>query len=152
MTATTILADLRDRGLSLRVEEGQLRVRPKALLTPADREGIRAVLPEILAALSPDDHLASPIVLPRSPVAEVWDQAEAIRLVGDADDLVAQRGVDGRLPVVVAAAATVASAYAIRDMETVRFAVAEFTVLVRQLAADQRQQRACKGQCRTWSP
>lgn len=42
MTATTILANLRDRGLSLRVEEGQLRVRPKALLTPADREGIGA--------------------------------------------------------------------------------------------------------------
>lgn len=66
--------------------------------------------------------------------AEPWDQRAALRLIVDADALVEQLGVDGQHPVIVSAAAMVTNAFATRDMETLRFAVAEFTVLVRGLA------------------
>jgi hypothetical protein len=52
----------------------------------------------------------------------------------DADALVEQLGIDGRLPAVQDAAAMVTSAHAMRDMETLRLAIAEFTVVVRRLA------------------
>lgn len=66
--------------------------------------------------------------------AEPCDQRVALRLIADADALLERLGVDGQHPAVASAAAMVTSAHATRDLETLRFAVAEFTVVVRRLA------------------
>jgi len=54
--------------------------------------------------------------------------------MADADALVERSGVDGRAPTIRDAAAVVFSAYLTRDMETLRYALAEFALVVRQLA------------------
>ena len=61
-----------------------------------------------------------------------------------ADALVERLGVNGSRPEVTAAAAMVVSAHATRDMETLRFAVAEFTAIVRRLAASARGCQECR--------
>jgi hypothetical protein len=66
---------------------------------------------------------------------DLWDGRIAIRLMHDADALVGRLGVDGRHPRVQGTAAVV-SASATRDMETLRFAVAEFAALFRALASE----------------
>jgi len=62
---------------------------------------------------------------------ERWDQRAAIRMVLEADALVARLDIDDQLPAIQNAAATVTSALATRDMETVRFAVVNFAAEVR---------------------
>jgi hypothetical protein len=56
--------------------------------------------------------------------------------MSDADSLVERLGIGGRHPAVRDAAAMVTSAHATRDMETLRFAVSEFTVVVRGVARE----------------
>jgi hypothetical protein len=133
VTPAALIRDLQARGFSLAVAGGALRVRPTSGLTPADRAAIRAHLPALLAELT----AATAIPGAASGVGPAWHPAEARRLMAEADGLVEQLGVDGRHPRITAAAALVASAYATRDLETVRFAVAEFTATVREVFAGQ---------------
>jgi hypothetical protein len=128
VTAATLIGDLRARGFSLVAANGELRVSPAAALTAADRVAIRSHLPGLLAAL------AARVAGRESPANRGCSRDEAIRLMFDADALVEQLGIDGRLPAVQDAAAVVTSAFATRDMETLRLAVAEFGVVVRTLA------------------
>ena len=72
-----------------------------------------------------------------------WNSEEASRLMSDADTLVERLGANGTNPEVRAVAALVASAYATRDVETLRFACAEFQAAVRRLSAG-------PGGCRVW--
>jgi len=115
MNPAALVVDLRSRGFTLLVADGSLRVSPASALTSSARVAIRADLPALITHRAP---------------GEVWDQGEAIRLMYDADTLVDQLEVDGTLPDVAAAASVVAGAFATLDIETVRFAVGEFTVLV----------------------
>src|SRR5262249_6429101 len=96
-------------------------------LTPADREALRAHLPALFAELAAGQG--------GTPTGPSWDGAEAVRLMARADGLVERLGIDGRHPDVAAAASMVVSAHATRDLETVRFAVGEFTRLVWAIAA-----------------
>jgi hypothetical protein len=66
---------------------------------------------------------------------EPWNKKAAIKLMHDADEVAGELNISGGHPDVMDAAAMVTSAYATRDLETLRFAIAEFLVLVRQLAA-----------------
>ena len=115
-----LITHLRARGFTLTIVAGSLRVRPASTLTQDDRDAIRGGLPALIAALT---------------VGEPWDGREAIRLMSDADALVEQLGMSGRHPAIQNAAAVVSSAYATRDLETVRFACSAFAVTVRELAA-----------------
>ena len=85
----------------------------------------------LLALLSSPDASARPL-----PPAgnESWDQREALRLMAEADALVERLGVDGLHPVVADAATVVGSAFAARDLATVRFACSQFAAMVRELA------------------
>jgi hypothetical protein len=121
-TPTALLADFARRGLTLRATAGRLSVSPASALTATDREAIRQRRDELLALLSR---------------AEPWDLPAALRLTHDADSLVGQLGVSGRHPAVADAAAAVVSALATHDMETLRFAVAEFAAVVGELARKQ---------------
>jgi hypothetical protein len=122
MTAPALLADFGRRGLALRASADRLCVSPASALTESDRGAIRQHRDELLALLSP---------------AEPWDAEAALRLAHDADSLVGQLGVSGRHPAVADAAAMVVSALATRDMETLRFAAAEFAAVVRELTRKQ---------------
>jgi len=121
LTAPALLADFTRRGFTFRPVAGRLSVSPATALTAGDREAIRERRDELLAVLSP---------------AEPWNLATAIRLMHDADTMVEQLGVSGRHPAVADLAAMVVSAFATRDMETVRFAVTEFTTLIGRLARE----------------
>jgi hypothetical protein len=112
ITPPALLATLSRRGFTVRAVGGFISVIPASELTADDREAIRQRRDELLAVLSP---------------AEPWNLDTAIRLMDEADALVEQLSVDGRHPA-IAAAAMVSSAFATRDRETVRFAVAEFAV------------------------
>ena len=129
MNSSTLIASLRKRGFRLTVDSGSLRVAPASALTADDREAIRIELPALVAALSP---------------GEPWDQRTALRLMEAADALVERLGVVGSRPEITTAATMVVNAYATRDVETLRFAVAEFTVIVRRLAASERGCQECK--------
>jgi hypothetical protein len=120
MTAPAILVDFARRGFTLRAVAGRLSVSPASALTSTDRDTIRRRRNELLSILAP---------------GEPWDQQAAIRLMLDADALVERLGVDGRHPAISDTAAAVASAYRMRDLETLRFAVAEFEATVRGVAA-----------------
>lgn len=126
MSASTLVAALRARGFSLRVDAGSLRVTPKSSLTPSDRIAIRAELPALIKDLSP---------------GEPWDQTEANRLMVAADSLVERLEVEGRHPEIDSAASMVRSANAARDLETVRLACSEFEAVVRAVAARSRQEK-----------
>jgi hypothetical protein len=119
LTAPAILDDFARRGFTLRAVADRLCVSPASALTTTDREVIRERRTELLAILTP---------------AEPWNLEAAIHLLHEADSLVERFGVSGRHPAVADAAAMVASAFATGDMETVRFAVAEFTALIQKLA------------------
>lgn len=62
-----------------------------------------------------------------------WDQREALRLIEDADALVERFGVSGTISEVRAAAGAVSSAFATRDLETLRRACAEFEDTILQI-------------------
>jgi hypothetical protein len=136
MNATTDIAEavnvLAGRGIVVSVSPtGRLQVQPASLLTADEREWCRAQAGAILA------HLAPRVVPTGNPTLtgnEPWDRQIALGLLADADALIERLGVDGRHPTVRDAAAMVASAFATRDLETVRFAVSEFAALVRRLA------------------
>ncbi len=123
MTPPALLSGLRRRGFTVRVIDGSISVIPASRLSSADRQAIRECRDNLLAILTP---------------GAPWDTATALRLMNAADALVERLGVDGRHPKVAAAAAVVTSAHATRDMETLRFAVAEFTAVVRRIAAQNR--------------
>jgi hypothetical protein len=115
-----LLADLSRRGITVRPVVGRLGVSPTSTLSDEDRAAIREHRAGLLALLT--------------PVAEPWDQREALRLMFDADTLVERLRVDGRHPDIQAAAAIVSSAYETCDLKAVRFACSEFMVLVRRVA------------------
>jgi hypothetical protein len=121
--ASGLLADLTERGFTLRVAAGQLAISPASSLTQEDREVIKASRADLLILLSP---------------AEPWDAATAHRLAVDTDALVEGLNVDGRHPAIQEAAAMVVSALETRDLETVRFACSEFTVVIHELVAGNR--------------
>jgi|GEM_PF-6067879 len=75
---------------------------------------------------------------------EQWNQSEAIRLMHEADKMVEQSGVDGRDLDIQAAAVMVANASLTRDMETLRFALAEFAIAVRGVASRMRTSESCR--------
>lgn len=135
MTPTDITAALiafAERGIAVTVSpSGTLQVRPASALAPEDREWLGTNAGAILV------HLEAAVAPTRTATLsgrEPWDVRVALKLTTDADALVAQLGVDGRHPTVVDAAATVVSAYETHDLETIRFAVAEFVVAVRERA------------------
>ena len=72
--------------------------------------------------------------------------AEVRRLLVSADNLVASLSVDGAHPGISAAAAMVASAVLTGDIETVRFAVSQSLVVVKQTAAAQHHSRQPTGE------
>jgi hypothetical protein len=125
MSAAELIETLSERGIALSVTGGRLEVRPASALTAPERVAIRERIAGLIAVLSP--------VLSES---EPWNVSIAIRLMHDADTLVAESGLDARHPALVAASAVVLSAFAARDLETVRFAVAEFAVEVRRVARE----------------
>jgi hypothetical protein len=127
MTATELIETLSKRGIVLSVTGGRLEVRPASALTAPDRAAIGKRLADLIAALSPAPSLSG---------LEPWDRAIAIQLMHDADTLVAESGLDGRHPALVAAGEVVFSAFAARDLETVRFAVAEFAVEIRRVTRE----------------
>jgi hypothetical protein len=110
---------------------GTLQVRPASRLTADDREWLREHTGAILAHLRTTLVADSNITLSGN---EPWDTQVALMLMRESDALVEQLGVDGRHPAVADAAAMVSSAAATHDLETLRFAVAEFTTLIRRLA------------------
>lgn len=57
MTAQSLLQTITSRGASIRVVGDRLRIKPDNVLTDADRASIRALKPELLAAL--DTHQAA---------------------------------------------------------------------------------------------
>ena len=130
--APVLLGEFVRRGFTLRVVAGGLSVAPAAALTLDDRAAIRARRDELLALLSVPD--GRPTDGPATRPGEPWNVRVALKLMADADGLVERLGVDGRHPVIVDAAALVVSAYQTHDLETVRFAVTEFVVAVRERA------------------
>lgn len=133
MSPADLIAYAADRGVRLRELGGRLRCLSVGPLPEDLRTILVARKAELLA------HLGSP----PPGGAEPWDGREARRLMEAADALVERLGVDGRHPAVAASAAAVASAYRVRDMETLQLAVAEFEVAVRRQAADR--VRLCRG-------
>jgi hypothetical protein len=101
-------------------------------------KGEKSACPNTLSPLSP---FSPAPVAPNSdpPLSsnEQWDSRVAARLMFDADTRVEQLGVDGRHPMIVNAATMVASAFATRDMETLRLALSEFVVCVREVSREQ---------------
>ena len=80
----------------------------------------------------PSDGTEAVACLPCFPYGPVpWNPDEAVRLMTATDALVERSGTSGTDPAVRAAAALVASAYKLRDMETLQFARAEFEAAVR---------------------
>lgn len=110
---------------------GTLQARPASLLTTEERAWLGANAGAILAHLKGAGGADTPVV---PSAGEPWDRRVAIKLMEDADALVERLGVSGHHPDVRDAAARVASAYAARDLETVRLNVSEFKLLVRDLA------------------
>src|SRR5437016_402123 len=122
-SATTpegLLSAFARRGFAIRSVGGRLGISPASALTHADRAILRERRDALLAALT---------------LGEPWDQREALRLMEEADALVQRLAVNGGNLAVVDAAAMVASAFATRDMETVRFACTEFAATVRGLVS-----------------
>lgn len=128
------LGALAGRGIAVSVApSGLLQVRPASYLTRAERVWLRGHAGAILAHLG-----ATPGGRDARPSGSApWDLGAALRLTHGADSLVGQLGVDGRHPRVQDAAAAVVGALATRDMETLRFAVAEFVAVVRELPRKQ---------------
>ncbi len=129
---TNTLNTLAARGVAVGLTTaGTLQVRSASLLTLEERAWLRANAGAIVA------HLKD-VTAPGQPVAlsgnERWDARVALKLMADADVLVVQLGVDGRHPLVKDAGALVVSAHATHDLEALRYAVAEFVVVVRRLA------------------
>lgn len=120
MTPSALIRRLRARGFRLAAAGGSLRVAPASTLTPGDREAIRGSAAALVAALTPWGH----------------GNADApLRLMEAADGEVEWLGVDGTRPEVAAAADAVSLARSGGDSEALRFAVADFLVVVRSLAA-----------------
>ncbi len=132
MNAVALLNALRHREIAVSIVGGQLVVRPAAKLTSDDREAIRCHLPELITTLTKESKL--PTDLMSSSVPDSWDQQAAIRMMFDADTLVESLGVDGRHPAITATVAQVSRAHAAQNMGALRFALGEFTTLVRKLA------------------
>ena len=63
MTATALLARLRDKGIAVRVEDGTLRLRPASALSTDELAAARALKPELLRLLT-NDHDYRPLHVP----------------------------------------------------------------------------------------
>jgi hypothetical protein len=124
--AHLLLANFAQRGFTLRAVAGRVSVTPASALTSTDRNAIYESRDELLAILS---------------AKEPWNQKAAIKLLCEADALVGQFGLSGRRAEVFDAASMVTSAFASRDMETLRFAVVEFDLSIRRLAHTSHQRR-----------
>jgi hypothetical protein len=85
----------------------------------------------LLALLRSSEKISEPVTLTGN---EPWDQCEGLSLMAEADALVEWLGVYGLHPAIVDAAAMVGCAFATHDLETLRFACAEFTVTVARIA------------------
>lgn len=72
-------------------------------------------------------------------------RSETNRLLSEADDLVEALGVPGTHPEIAPAVNVVASAYSTRDIEILRFAVFEFTLVVKVVASAIRNQSTRQG-------
>ena len=120
------------QGIAVTVSASRtLQVRPGSQLDEVDREWLRAHAGAILAHLGDAFGVSINGTLSGN---EPWDGRVALKLIDEADVTVERSGVDGRHPAVKDAAAMVTSAFATRDLETLRFAVSELTLVVRQLA------------------
>src|SRR5712691_4588064 len=87
-----LLHELRDRGFQLIPLGEKLRVIPADELTPALRDAIRANKWELLELLATDDNPAvqrahATLAATRQPAQELWDEAEANRLVAELERL-----------------------------------------------------------------
>ena len=128
---TDTLNEFRARGVVVSVSPaGKLQVRPASLLTLEERGWVIAHANEILARLTGAAANTDVTLSGNEP----WNRRVAIKLMADADALVERLGVNGRHPDVRNAAAMVASASDTRDLETLRFAVTEFKLVVREVA------------------
>jgi hypothetical protein len=117
----TFLSDLARRGVSVRVADGRLAVRPTEQLTTNDRNVLRKCKYELLAYLAP-------------PTPESWDLSAALDLMHQADGAVAESGVSGTHPEVQVVVNEVCSAYAKHDLAGVRFACVALRATVTRLA------------------
>ena len=136
---TSKLHTMAGRGVVVAVSPvGTLQVRPGSLLTSDERVWLRANTGAILAHLA---HPGAKNAIVTLSGNEPWNLRVAIELMHEADGLIGRLGVDGRHPEVVDAAAVVSSAFATRDLETVRLAVAEFAVVVHAVALRARRQK-----------
>lgn len=128
----SFLNSLAARGMAVTISPSRmLQVRPGSLLTGEDRARLRVGAAAILAQLDATVATADIIAIRGS---EPWNGGVARKLMDEADELVAQLGVDGRHSDIQLAAAMVCSASATRDMGTLRLACREFEVAVCKLA------------------
>jgi hypothetical protein len=139
VTPAALVARLRDRGLTLRVADGSLRVAPASSLSPADREAIRANLPGLILYFAPSAEVqSSRLPIPErnvgSPTAAPWDAAEALKLMRQADEVAIRLGVPSTHPALQAAAARAIGANDRGDLAGLRAAVTEVENLSRRLA------------------
>jgi hypothetical protein len=125
MTPSSLIRSLRTRGFRLAAAGGVLVVGPASALTPGERAAIRALLPSLVAALTPC----------RGP-------DDVHRLLESADAEVERLGVSGTRAEVAAAADRVSLAHFGGCEEAIRFAVADFLALVRSPAANGRSEAA----------
>jgi hypothetical protein len=137
MTTGVNIADklqaLAGQGIDVFISQsGTLQARPVSRLTFAEQQWLGENAGAILAHLKASAAEPAVNVLPSEP----WDARTAIVLMRDADGLVERLGVDGRVPAVSKAAATVVSAFASCDLDAVRFTISEFVALVRRLASE----------------
>jgi hypothetical protein len=126
------LAALARRGIVLTVApSGALQVQPASQLTEDERKWLRANAATVLVRLREAAEGAQSAGLTGN---EPWDDRVALALMDAA--------VDGSNPAIRDAAAMVNSAFAARDLETLRFACAEFMATVRGLLAARARLRA----------
>jgi hypothetical protein len=128
MSPADLIQHAASRGVRLRAVGGVLRCLSAGPLPDDLRDLLTTHKAELLA------HLADP---PR-PRPDLWGRRTALRLMEAADELVEHLGADGRQPEVIEAAARVTGAYATRDLQAIRLAIAAFTTRVAALAAPHR--------------
>ncbi len=107
-----------------------LQVRPASLLTPEDRGWFCANAKAIIGLLN-DTRSATAQTAPSC--GEPWDEELANELVENAKLRLKRSGLTSNHQELQDGIAMLANAFATRDLETVRFAVTEFQILVREI-------------------
>jgi len=118
--ARDLLDDLTRRGFALRAVAGSLSIVPASKLTADDRQAVRQHRADLLALVPP---------------VELWNLAEAIRLMDAADATVERLNVSGLDPIIQAAAAGCVDAHRCRSMAVVRSACLEIEQRAHALSA-----------------